>query len=346
MKTWNFGIIGAGSIADFHARAIDAMPNAQVVSVCDSATDRADKFAQKYNCRPCYDYNDLLTDPEVQIVAIATPSGAHAEPAIAAAKAAKHVICEKPLDITLERIDAMIDAHQHAGTYLGCIFQNRFSDAVVVIRQAIDDGRFGTITSAGAYGPWWRTPEYYKNSWHGTRDLDGGGALMNQSIHFIDMLCAFMGPVQAVQAFTANIGHPYIEVEDTAVASLRFANGALGVVYGTSSAWPGFPARVEISGTAGTVIYSDGRLIVWQFADEKTQDKKIREQFNQPQLSSGASDPNAIDFQGHQRNFTAFIKAIETNTPYCLDGPEARKSVQLILAIYQSAKEQKMIAIP
>ena len=345
MKTWNFGIIGTGSIADFHARALDAIPNARLVAVCDSTPDRADKLAQQYNCRSCYDYHDLLADPEVQIVAIATPSGAHCEPALAAAQAAKHVICEKPLDITLERIDAMTDAHRRAGTYLGCIFQNRFSDAFAVIRSAIDDARFGVITSAGAYGPWWRAPEYYQDSWHGTRALDGGGALMNQSIHFIDLLCALMGPVQAVQAFSANLGHPYIEVEDTAVAALRFANGALGVIHGTTSAWPGLPARVEISGTAGSVIYSEGKLIVWKFAQETPQDEKIREKFSQPQMS-GASDPRSIDFQGHVRNFTAFIQAIESQTPYCLDGPEARKSVQLILAIYQSAQEQKMITIP
>ena len=180
-------------------------------------------------------YDEMLKVKEIDIVTIATPSGLHAEPVIAAAKAGKHVICEKPLDVTLERIDSMIAAHKRAGTLLAGVFQNRFTDAMVPLRQAIKAGRFGTITYAGVYVPWWRTDEYYKDSWHGTWKLDGGGALMNQSIHMVDMLCDLMPPVESVQAYTNKLGHPQIEAEDTAVAVVKFISGALGIIYGTSA---------------------------------------------------------------------------------------------------------------
>ncbi|MFQ6036654.1 MAG: Gfo/Idh/MocA family protein, partial [Sedimentisphaerales bacterium] len=168
MKTWNFGIVGAGLIADFHARAIADIPNAKLVACCDTVSERGKKLAEKHSCQAFESYEDMFNKAEIDIATIATPSGAHAEPAIAAAKAGKHVICEKPLEITLERVDAMIDAHKKAGTVLGGVFQNRFTDAQMALRKAINSGRFGVVTYAGVYVPWWRTDEYYKDSWHGT----------------------------------------------------------------------------------------------------------------------------------------------------------------------------------
>ncbi len=218
MKIWNFGIIGAGLIADFHARAIADIENAKLVGFCDIVSERAKKLAEKFDARVFKDYEEMVNSDQIDIVTVATPSGLHMEPTIAAAKAGKHVICEKPLDITLERIDAMVEAHQKSGTLLGSIFQSRFNDAVTPLREAINSGRFGVITYAGAYVPWWRSDQYYEGSWHGTWKLDGGGALMNQSIHMIDMLCYLMGPVESVQAFVGTLGHPQIETEDTGVA--------------------------------------------------------------------------------------------------------------------------------
>ncbi len=344
MKTWNFGIIGAGLIADFHAKAISDIPNAKLIGCCDKITDKAKKLADNYDIRVFDSYQDMLKSDDIDIVTIATPSGFHAEPAIEAAKAGKHVLCEKPLDITLERIDSMIEAHEKSGTYLGGIFPYRYNDYVSPLRQAINAGRFGTITYAGIYVPWWRTDEYYKNSWHGTLKLDGGGALMNQSIHMVDMICYLMPPVESVQAFVATLGHK-IESEDTAAAVLRFAGGALGIIYGTTASFPGQFRRFEITGTGGTAVNVENSITVWQFADRKPEDTEILTKFGKIEGGGGVADPAAITYENHTRNFKAFINALEEKSKFEIEGAEARKAVELILAIYKSAKEQKLVKL-
>jgi predicted dehydrogenase len=310
MKTWNIGVVGAGLIADFHARAVNDISNAKLIGFCDSGSGSAKKLAEKYSCRRFEDYQKMIESDGIDIVTVATPSGFHAEPTIAAAKAGKHVICEKPLDVTLERIDSMIEAHQKAGTKLCGIFPCRFNDSLVPLKQAIDAGRFGVITYAGVYVPWWRTDEYYKDSWHGTWKLDGGGALMNQSIHMVDMLCFLMPVVESIQAFTATLGHPQIEAEDTAVAVLRFSNGALGTIYGTTASFPGQFRRFEITGTKGTVVYVEDSITVWQFTEEKPEDEQIRNKFGQVGSKGGVADPAAL----HRRQRST--KSSRTDTGY------------------------------
>jgi len=344
MKTWNFGIIGAGLIADFHAKAIADIPNAKLVACCDIISERAKELADKNDCQTLESYEELLKSEDVDIVTIATPSGAHMEPTIAAAEAGKHVLCEKPLDVTLERIDAMTEAHEKSGTRLGGIFPYRFNDSQTVLREAINSGRFGVITYAGIYVPWWRTDEYYKDSWHGTWKLDGGGALMNQSIHMVDMLCDVMPPIESLQAYTGTLGHK-IEAEDTAVAVLRYTNGALGVIYGTTASYPGQFRRFEITGTKGTVIQVENSFTVWQFADEKPEDEEIRKKFGQIEGGGGVADPAAITHDNHTRNFKAFLDTLETNEDFWISGAEARKAVEVILAIYKSAKEQTQVKL-
>jgi UDP-N-acetyl-2-amino-2-deoxyglucuronate dehydrogenase len=345
MKTWNFGIIGSGLIAEFHTKAIAELTNAKLIACCDKVPDKAEKLATKYKAKAYGTYEDLLKNDDVDIVTIATPSGLHMEPTVAAAKAGKHVICEKPLDVTLKRIDAMIKAHEKSGTRLGGIFPYRFNDFMTPLRNAINSGRFGTITYAGVYVPWWRTDDYYKDSWHGTWKLDGGGALMNQSIHMVDMLCDLMPPIESVQAFIGTLGHPQIETEDTAVAALRYTNGALGIIYGTTSSYPGQFRRFEITGTKGTVINVENSITLWQFAQEQPEDKEIRKKFGQIEGGGGVADPAAITHENHRRNFGAFIDALETGEDFWISGSEARKAVELILAIYKSAKEQKPIKL-
>jgi predicted dehydrogenase len=287
----------------------------------------------------------MLRNDDIDIVTIATPSGFHAEPTIAAAGEGKHVICEKPLEITLERIDLMIEAHEKAGTRLGGIFPYRFNDMMVPIREAINSGRLGVITYAGIYVPWWRTDEYYKDSWHGTWKLDGGGALMNQSIHMVDMLCDVMPPIESVQAFTAKLGHPQIETEDTATAAIQYESGALGIIYGTTASYPGQFRRFEITGTKGTIINVENSITVWQFADEKPEDKEVLKKFGKIEGGGGVADPAAITHENHTRNFKAFLDALESGEDFWIDGHEARKAVEVILAIYKSAKEQKPVKI-
>jgi predicted dehydrogenase len=249
-KSYGFAILGTGMISKFHARAVQDTPGARLVAVCSRERGQADAFAAEFGCAAYDRLEAMLTDAAVDVLVIATPSGAHMQPAVMAAEAGKHVLCEKPLEVTLERVDAMIAAHRRAGTQLGCTFQIRYTPTLAPLRAALREGRFGTVTYAGVYVPWWRSDAYYtESSWHGKQALDGGGALMNQAIHMIDLLCDLMPPVERVTGVTASIGHPGMgmETEDTATAALRFQGGAVGIVYGSTASWPGHPKRLEIA---------------------------------------------------------------------------------------------------
>jgi predicted dehydrogenase len=342
MKTWNFGIIGAGLIADFHAQAIQSLSNANLVGITGTNHEKALKLSEKYNCKIFSDYSELLSSDEIDIVTIATPSGAHMEPAIEAAQMGKHVICEKPLEITLERIDRMIEAHAKSGTYLGGIFNFRFEGTTEIIKNAIDTGRLGAITFAAVYVPWWRTDKYYEG-WHGTRDLDGGGAMMNQSIHMVDLLQYMMGPVENIGAFKSKLGHPQIETEDTAVSIVQFKNNALGVIYGTTASFPGQFRRMEITGTKGTIVLVENSLKVWQFAEMNDEDEKIIQKFGAIEGGGGVADPAAISYVCHAKNISAFINAIEERKAFEIDGSEARKAVEIVLDIYKAADKKLII---
>ena len=342
MKIWNFGIIGAGLIADFHARAIQSLDNAKLIGVCGTNQDKAQKLAEKYNCKKYNSYSELLQDDSIDVVTIATPSGAHMEPAVEAARYRKHVICEKPLEIALERIDKMIDAHSLAGTYLGGIFNFRFEDTTEIIKKAVDSGRLGTITYAAVYVPWWRNDAYYEG-WHGTWNLDGGGAMMNQSIHMVDLLQYIMGPVNSLAAFTSKLGHPQIETEDTAVGAIQFKNNALGVIYGTTASYPGQFRRLEISGTQGTIVLVENSLEVWQFTEMNKEDQQIIQKYGKVKGGGGVADPAAISFKGHAKNIASFINAIEDERKFEIDGKEARKAVKIILDMYRSAANQIIV---
>ena len=336
MKKWKIGIIGTGLIADFHAMAIRSLPNAELAGFWGINPEKTTALTRKYGVKSWPSYQQMLASDEVEIAAIATPSGAHMEPAVEAARNGKHVICEKPLDITLERIDKMILAHEKAGTHLGGIFNYRYYDTMKPLKQAVDSGRFGTITYAAVHVPWWRNEAYYKDNWHGTLALDGGGALMNQSIHMIDMLRYLMGPVRSLKAYTATLAHS-IEVEDTAAAVLEFANRALGVIYGTTASFPGQFRRLEITGTGGTVIQVENSFKVWQFSDERQEDGEILERFGEIEGGGGVSDPGAIPFEPHARNIAAFIDAIEHKRVFEIAGPEAKRSVEIILSSSKSS---------
>jgi predicted dehydrogenase len=237
----------------------------------------------------------------------------------------------------------MIEAHKKAGTYLGGIFNFRYNETTQIIKKAIDENRLGKITYAAVHVPWWRSDAYYEG-WHGTWELDGGGALMNQSIHMIDLLLHMMGLVERLGAFTSHLGHPQIEAEDTAVSVLQFKNKALGVIYGTTASFPGQFRRLEITGTKGSIVLVENSLQVWQFAEMREEDEKIIQKYGAIEGGGGVADPAAMTHENHARNLAAFIQAIEENRQFEIDGEEARKSVSLILDIYQSAKTFSIIA--
>ena len=344
MKKWNIGIIGAGLIADFHARAIGDLPNAGLAGFCDGGSGRANKLAEQYKCRAYKGYRQMLADGAVDIVTIATPSGFHLEPAVEAAGAGKHVLCEKPIEVTSERIDAMISACGKAGVCLGGIFPCRFNEAVAPFKAAIDSGRFGKISFAGAFVPWWRHDDYYRDSWHGTWRLDGGGALMNQSIHMVDLLCYLMGEVESVQAYTGILAHE-VESEDTSAAVVKFSSGALGMIYGTTASWPGQLRRIEVTGTDGTVIYAEDCFRQWQFRDELESDNQIRSKYAKAGRKAGTADPASIKHANHTKNFRLFLEALDNGMPFALDGAESRKAVEVVLAVYRSAREGRLIQL-
>ena len=331
------GIIGAGSIAETHAKALKEVDEAELTGFCDNGSGRASKLAVKYNCEAFHDYKDMITNGDIDVALIASPSGTHMEPAVLAAEHGIHVLCEKPLEITLKRTDRMIQAHKKNNTYLGGIFNYRFDKPVSFIKKAIEEGRFGIITYAGAFVPWWRNEEYYSGNWHGTRNLDGGGALMNQSIHMVDLLQYLMGPVASVKSYTTTLAHK-IETEDTAAAVFQFSNQALGMLHGTTAAYPGHPRRLEIMGTKGTVIMENTIIKTWEFATPHEDDQIIAGYTPHDQTSGGAADPGDISYINHQKNIHDFLMAIKEGKKFDIDGEEARKAIEIVLNIYEAAK--------
>jgi UDP-N-acetyl-2-amino-2-deoxyglucuronate dehydrogenase len=343
-----FGIIGLGMISHFHAKAIQAMKGARLVAVASRDAAKAAEFAAQYGVESVGSYRALVERDDIDIVTICTPSGAHLEPTIMAAEHGKHVLCEKPLEVTLPRLDRMIEVCRRRRVLLGGIFPSRTSEVYRRIKQAVDAGRLGRITLGSAYVKWGRAPSYYDSAaWRGTRKLDGGGCLMNQGIHTIDLLQWFMGPAVEVRAFTARLAHTRIEVEDAAVAAIRFKNGALGVIEGATSAWPGHAKKIELCGDQGGVATREDDLVTWTFAKAAKNDVALLARLGARDTGKGgAADPKAISFVGHQRQFEDFVAALKAGRAPMVDGREGRKAVELILAIYQSARTGKTVRLP
>lgn len=347
--SFGFGIVGLGLIADFHAQAISKIKKGKLVACLSRDKNKAEAFAKKYNCQPYHSWEKFLAHPDLDIVNICTPSGAHLEPAVRAAQAGKHLIVEKPLEITLQRCDEIIRVCFENKVKLAGIFQSRFSPLCELIKKAIEDGRFGQLVLCDAYVKWQRSQSYYdEGGWHGTLKLDGGGALINQSIHAIDLLAYFAGEVKELSAFTNTIGHTGIEVEDNAVVLLKFKCGSLGVIEGSTSVYPGFLKRLEISGTCGSVIIEEDVLKFWDFRHKTKEDDYIRKNFGFKKNISGGgvSDPAAISYLGHKKQFEDMIEAIEQDRKPLVDGLEARKAVEIVLAAYQSAQQKRIIHLP
>ncbi|HYT89243.1 MAG TPA: Gfo/Idh/MocA family oxidoreductase [Gemmataceae bacterium] len=346
-----FGIVGCGMIARFHAKALAEVPGARVVALADSDVPRAHKFAGELGLGADRVYPDtapLLTRSDVDVVIVATPSGAHMEPAVAAANAGKHVVVEKPLEVTLERCDRILEACDRKGVKLCTIFPSRFADANRTLKAAVDAGRFGRLTLGETTCKWWRSQAYYdQGGWRGTKALDGGGALMNQAIHNVDLLLWMMGPVTHVCGFAARLAHERIEVEDTAVACLRFKSGALGVIEATTSVHPGLPKTIAVHGDQGTAVIEQEDVLRWEFAPEVEEDQRVRQRFAQKVgASGGASDPSAISHVYHARQLTDFVQALETGRAPLVDGREGRKAVEVILALYRSAETGQLVELP
>lgn len=350
MARHGFGIVGCGMIAEFHTRAVAEIPGARVAATFDRHADRAARIAGLAgpDCRAYDDLDAMLADPAVDVVCVCTPSGAHKIPAVLAARAGKHVVVEKPLEITLPRCDAIIAACDESGVRLCTIFPSRFSPANLALKGAVDAGRFGRLSLGDTYVKWWRTQDYYDSGgWRGTWELDGGGALMNQAIHNVDLIQWLMGDVETVQAMTATLAHVRIEVEDTAVAILRFRNGALGVIQAATSAFPGLLKRTEIHGDRGSARVEQDDVTLWEFQQKIPSDAQMASAAAGPGgFKAGASDPRGINHAGHRDQLADFLKAIDENRAPFVDGREGRKSVEIIRAIYRSAHTGTPVPLP
>src|SRR5262249_14779083 len=281
------------------------------------------------DCAVSTDLNAVLARPDVQAVIITTPSGAHRESALAAAKAGKHVVVEKPLEITSERCDQIIDACDRHGVKLCTIVPSRFGDANRTLKDAVESGRFGRLTLGETTCKWWRPQSYYdEGGWKGTKALDGGGALMNQAIHNVDLLLWMMGPVKQLCGFTAMLAHERIEVEDTAVACLQFESGALGVIQATTSVHPGLPKTIAVHGDAGTVVAEREDVLKGDSKESRAEDPAARERFGKKAgAGGGPTTPAAISHVGHARQLADFVRAIRANSAPLVDGREGRRAV-------------------
>ena len=340
-----FAIAGAGMISQLHARVIRDLESAELVAVCSRDHARAEAITDMYGGDPTTDYEALLQRADVDAVAVCTASGEHAMFGIPAARAGKHVLVEKPIEINLAQADALMRACAESEVKLGVIFQLRFLDACIEVKDALKAGVLGTPVMADCYMKFYRPQAYYSQSrWKGTQALDGGGALINQGIHGLDLLIHLAGDIASVQAYTDVRAHENIEVEDTCVAAVRYANGALGVIQATTSVHPDFQQRLEIHGSEGTIIL-DGTEDVWVKHWETFKEGAREVEARAPFEHSGAAAVLEEGGEAHARQIQDFVDAIHEDREPAVNGIEGRRSLAVVRAIYQSAAEKREVTV-
>lgn len=339
-KKLGFGIIGTGAIASHHAAAIKAYEGSELIAVCSSTQARAAQAQDKFGVQAYYDLTEFLNNEAIDIVCICTHSGGHMDPGIAAAQAGKHVLLEKPIEVSLERADQLIEACKANDVKLGVIFQNRFKTDYLRIKEAVREGLLGKLIMGTAAINWYRDPSYYNTSdWKGTLQGDGGAALINQGIHTIDLLLDIMGDVETVYGQVKTVVHA-IEGEDLGAAILNFKNGAMGTITGGTALYPGYPERLEIYGDKGSILLEGGKVIAWNIQGNTNPQESPSEDHG-----SGASDPMAIDFKLHLAQIRDMVEAVNENKDPLVTGETGRKSLELILGIYKSSEQKKPIEL-
>ncbi|HMI51997.1 MAG TPA: Gfo/Idh/MocA family oxidoreductase [Candidatus Saccharimonadales bacterium] len=339
--TIHIGLTGGGNITQTHARAVRAIPGAEISAIYGTRSDRVRKLCEEFGGAAYESLDAFLSHRPLDMVILGSPSGVHAIEGIAAAARGLHVLTEKPVDVSTARVDALIAAAATAGVKLGVLFQDRVKPGIGKLKELVDGGAIGKPLFVEARVKWFRPEEYYANSqWRGTFALDGGGALMNQGVHTVDLLLWVLGEVKRVQARTATALHT-IEAEDTVAVILEFASGTTGILHATTAAYPGYPRRVEISGTNGTVILEHDRLIAADLREARGAGIGA----SSGDANQSASTAVVSDFSGHQALIEDFIEAIRENRKPVCDGAEGRRSVALIEAIYRAAKDRCAVEI-
>jgi UDP-N-acetyl-2-amino-2-deoxyglucuronate dehydrogenase len=337
--TFHIGLIGGGNITETHARAARAISGVEISAINGTNPQKIAHLCREHGGTPYQDFEAFLRHRPMDLVIIGSPSGLHATQGIAAARQGLHVLTEKPIEISTARADALIEAAKQSKVQLGVIFQDRMKPHIRQLKTWLDQGLLGKLLFVDARVKWYRPPEYYANSrWRGTLALDGGGALINQGVHTVDLLLWLLGDVVRVQARTATQLHK-IEAEDTAVAVLEFSSGALGIFHATTAAYPGYPRRLEISGSEGTVILEHDRIIAANLRNVTAAVESAALDENQ-----SASSATVTDFRGHQLVLEDFLQAIENNRAPACDGLEGRRSIALIESIYRAAKTPNRVA--
>lgn len=345
-----FGVVGLG-MGKHHCRSVTAANGARLVAICDVRRGLADEVAALYGCKAYYELDDMLLDPEIDVVNIALPTGMHADAGIKAAQAGKHIICEKPLDVNLDKADALIAAARAQKVKLCGIFQRRLHPLSQRIRETVQSGRLGRIYYADIHLYWWRAQSYYDGGWpagwHGTWGLDGGGSVMNQGVHSVDFIQWAIGPVKRLVARTGTFAHN-IECEDVGMALIEFENGAIGNIVCTTSAYPGFNNDVHIFGANGSIIVrNDGEVVNWRIKgpDEAAEEAEMKRLYPGGKDNPSA-DPMAVSFDGHTQEIEDMVRAIREDRPPIIPGEQARHAIEIILGIQKSAETGQWVTLP
>jgi UDP-N-acetyl-2-amino-2-deoxyglucuronate dehydrogenase len=341
-----FGIVGAGVISLVHADAIASIPDARLVAVTDVEPERAKALAAAHECAAEPDLDALLARDDVEVVSVCVPSGLHAEVGIRAAAAGKHLVVEKPVDVSLEAADRLISAARAAAVVMTVISQHRFDQGLIELRRLLDDGRLGRLVLGEASTKWYRSQGYYDSAaWRGTWALDGG-SLTNQGIHYLDLLLWCMGPVAEVTALFSTQTHQ-IEVEDAALAALRFASGAVGTVVASTAVFPGFAQRLEISGTGGTVVVEDGEISRCELADDHGDPGLRGDRTSRSGEQSGAAArPAGLDIASHAAQISDLLNAIDEGREPSVTGADGRAALEIVRAVYESARAGRTVRVP
>lgn len=334
----NFAIIGCGVIAQTHANALKRLEDdgCKLYACCDIIPEKADAFAEKHHVEKVY-YDDasVLSDPNVDIVCVCVPSGNHGEVSMAAARAGKHIVCEKPLEITPERALETIKVVRECGVKMQSIHQRRMMPAAAATRQAIRDGKLGRICLAEAQLKYYRDQAYYNSAgWRGTWELDGGGALMNQGVHGVDLILWMLGgEIDTLYGRAETLAHD-IAVEDTAAAVLRMKDGALCVIQGATTAYPGFSTTFAIHGEKGTIVFNDEGIVEWNFIDPE--DAPPRPDTG---IAMGGSKSNIdITIDGHVELLRDLAHAVREDREPILPPEDAVLAVKVICSVYESTR--------
>jgi len=339
-----FGIVGAGVIGAMHADAIATLPGARLVAVTDVAAGAAAAFAAARGCAAEADLDALLTRADIDVVCVCVPSGLHAEVGTRAAKAGKHLVVEKPIDVTLAAADRLIEASRAAGVALTVISQHRFDPGLIELKRLLGDGTLGRLVLGEASTKWYRTQAYYDSAgWRGTWTMDGG-SLMNQGIHYVDLLRWCMGPVTEVTAVCTTQAHQ-IEVEDTALAIVRFSSGAVGMILSSTAACPGFPQRLEVTGTKGTVIVEDGQIVRRAFGTGAQAADGSGGTGDDGAAPGAAADPAAVGVASHAAQIADLLATIDEGREPAVGGEAGRDALEIVCAAYTSARSGRTVTL-